>query len=165
MTEVLESKINHRSMGEYIATNSETSTTNSDCDLSQRTARSQSLGQGLAGYGDSHFSLFLRRVFMRALGYGEDALSRPMRQESPESSFWLTRRDCHLDGSNPMRFGTWNCSSLQKLAKAKPTWKQTKSASGTPSSLSGLIGRSTCRHWCTGPVLRRTMGSNLPCHR
>ena len=32
----------------------------------------------LTSYGDAHFSLFLRKVFIKALGYGEDALSRPI---------------------------------------------------------------------------------------
>jgi dihydroxy-acid dehydratase len=34
--------------------------------------------KGLTLYGDVHFSLFLRKVFMKALGYSEDALSRPI---------------------------------------------------------------------------------------
>lgn len=34
------------------------------------------LRQGLTSYGDAHFSLFLRKVFIKALGYTEDALSR-----------------------------------------------------------------------------------------
>lgn len=29
-------------------------------------------------YGDTHFSLFLRKVFIKAAGYGEDALARPL---------------------------------------------------------------------------------------
>ncbi|EIT82471.1 dihydroxyacid dehydratase/phosphogluconate dehydratase [Aspergillus oryzae 100-8] len=33
---------------------------------------------GLTSYGDAHFSLFLRKVFIKALGYSEDALSRPI---------------------------------------------------------------------------------------
>ncbi|KAL4986643.1 dihydroxy-acid/6-phosphogluconate dehydratase [Aspergillus falconensis] len=36
------------------------------------------LRQGLTSYGDAHFSLFLRKVFVKALGYSEDALSRPI---------------------------------------------------------------------------------------
>ncbi|KAK7186060.1 hypothetical protein DPSP01_000668 [Paraphaeosphaeria sporulosa] len=36
------------------------------------------LRQGLTSYGDAHFSLFLRKVFIKALGYSEDALSRPI---------------------------------------------------------------------------------------
>ncbi|CAG8919334.1 unnamed protein product [Penicillium salamii] len=39
---------------------------------------STGLRQGLTSYGDAHFSLFLRKVFIKALGYGEDALSRPI---------------------------------------------------------------------------------------
>lgn len=51
---------------------------NTDYDLSQPITSSAGLRQGLAGYGDPHFSLFLRKVFIKALGYGEDALSRPI---------------------------------------------------------------------------------------
>ncbi|KAK1071252.1 hypothetical protein LTR33_010482 [Friedmanniomyces endolithicus] len=36
------------------------------------------LRQGLTSYGDTHFSLFLRKVFIKAAGYGEDALARPI---------------------------------------------------------------------------------------
>ncbi|KAK1993633.1 dehydratase [Colletotrichum falcatum] len=36
------------------------------------------LRQGLTSYGDAHFSLFLRKAFIKALGYSEDALSRPV---------------------------------------------------------------------------------------
>lgn len=34
--------------------------------------------QGLPNYGDPHFALFLRKAFIKALGYSEDALSRPI---------------------------------------------------------------------------------------
>ncbi|TLD15225.1 hypothetical protein PspLS_10613 [Pyricularia sp. CBS 133598] len=36
------------------------------------------LRRGLPGYGDPHFALFLRKVFIKALGYSDDALSRPI---------------------------------------------------------------------------------------
>ncbi|KAF2027756.1 dihydroxy-acid dehydratase [Setomelanomma holmii] len=36
------------------------------------------LRQGLTSYGDPHFSLFLRKVFIKALGYTDDTLSRPI---------------------------------------------------------------------------------------
>ncbi|KAK4445912.1 putative dehydratase IlvD1 [Podospora aff. communis PSN243] len=36
------------------------------------------LRQKLPGYGDAHFSLFMRKLFIKALGYSEDALSRPI---------------------------------------------------------------------------------------
>lgn len=36
------------------------------------------LRQGLTTYGDPEFSLFLRRAFIRAAGYGDDALDRPI---------------------------------------------------------------------------------------
>jgi dihydroxy-acid dehydratase len=36
------------------------------------------LRKGLTAYGDPEFSLFLRKIFIKALGYGEDALERPI---------------------------------------------------------------------------------------
>jgi dihydroxy-acid dehydratase len=51
---------------------------NPDYDLEQPIASQTGLKQGLTAYGDAHFSLFLRKVFIKALGYGEDALSRPI---------------------------------------------------------------------------------------
>ena len=49
-----------------------------DYDLSTPITSKTGLRQGLASYGDSHFSLFLRKAFIKAAGYGEDALSRPI---------------------------------------------------------------------------------------
>ncbi|KAI0007632.1 dihydroxy-acid and 6-phosphogluconate dehydratase [Xylariaceae sp. FL0662B] len=51
---------------------------NRDYDLSRPIDSSQGMRQGLTSYGDTHFSLFLRKVFIKALGYSEDALSRPI---------------------------------------------------------------------------------------
>ncbi|KAI6900478.1 putative dihydroxy-acid dehydratase [Hortaea werneckii] len=48
-----------------------------DYDLNQSVSGT-GLRQGLTSYGDTHFSLFLRKVFIKAAGYGEDALSRPI---------------------------------------------------------------------------------------
>src|SRR5258708_11377834 len=36
------------------------------------------LRQGLATYGDAGFSLFLRKAFIKAAGYTDDALDRPI---------------------------------------------------------------------------------------
>ena len=36
------------------------------------------LRRGLAQYGDEAFSLFLRKAFIKALGYSDDALARPI---------------------------------------------------------------------------------------
>ncbi|KAI8677487.1 hypothetical protein LRP88_09487 [Fusarium phalaenopsidis] len=51
---------------------------NPDYDLDTPITSKVGLRQGLASYGDPHFSLFLRKVFIKALGYSEDALSRPI---------------------------------------------------------------------------------------
>ncbi|KAJ9295373.1 hypothetical protein DTO271G3_6196 [Paecilomyces variotii] len=47
-------------------------------DLSRPLKATSGLRQGLTSYGDAHFSLFLRKVFIKALGYSDDALSRPI---------------------------------------------------------------------------------------
>ena len=36
------------------------------------------MGRNLAGYGDADFSVFLRKAFIKALGYSDDALARPI---------------------------------------------------------------------------------------
>src|SRR5579864_6007311 len=36
------------------------------------------LRKGLASYGDAGFSLFLRKAFIKAMGYSNDALDRPI---------------------------------------------------------------------------------------
>src|SRR5436305_10620942 len=36
------------------------------------------LGRNLAHYGDANLSVFLRKAFIKALGYTDDALSRPV---------------------------------------------------------------------------------------
>ncbi|KAJ1325544.1 dihydroxy-acid dehydratase [Microdochium nivale] len=49
-----------------------------DYDLSRPLSSTYGLRQSLPGYGDPHFALFLRKAFIKALGYSEDALSRPI---------------------------------------------------------------------------------------
>jgi dihydroxy-acid dehydratase len=39
---------------------------------------SKGLRKGLTSYGDTGFSLFLRRAFIKAMGYSDDALDRPI---------------------------------------------------------------------------------------
>ncbi|KAL4947736.1 dihydroxy-acid/6-phosphogluconate dehydratase [Aspergillus filifer] len=53
---------------------------NEDYNLSKLIPTSEATGlrQSLTSYGDAHFSLFLRKVFIKALGYSESALSRPI---------------------------------------------------------------------------------------
>ena len=58
--------------------NGESSQQQSDYDLTTPITSQNGLRQGLASYGDAHFSLFLRKAFIKAAGYGEDALSRPI---------------------------------------------------------------------------------------
>ncbi|KAF5863994.1 hypothetical protein ETB97_008929 [Aspergillus alliaceus] len=52
--------------------------TNQDYNLQEPIGSTTGLRQGLTSYGDTHFSLFLRKVFIKALGYSEDALYRPI---------------------------------------------------------------------------------------
>lgn len=68
------------SMAQSISTthNEQDSNYNADYDLSTPLVAGTGLRSGLTSYGDAHFSLFIRKVFIKALGYGEDALSRPI---------------------------------------------------------------------------------------
>ncbi|KAL2218304.1 putative dihydroxy-acid dehydratase [Thermoascus aurantiacus ATCC 26904] len=56
----------------------ETNSPGADYDLSRAIQPAWGLRQGLTSYGDAHFSLFLRKAFIKALGYSDDALSRPI---------------------------------------------------------------------------------------
>ena len=38
----------------------------------------QGMKKGLTSYGDAEFSLFLRKAFIKAMGYSDDALTRPI---------------------------------------------------------------------------------------
>ncbi|RMZ91560.1 hypothetical protein DV736_g1216, partial [Chaetothyriales sp. CBS 134916] len=49
-----------------------------DYDLSKPITSQMGLRAGLTSYGDAHFSLFLRKVFIKALGYSDAALSSPI---------------------------------------------------------------------------------------
>jgi dihydroxy-acid dehydratase len=49
-----------------------------DYDLSNPIVTDHGLRRGLTSYGDQQFSLFLQKVFIKARGYGEGALSRPI---------------------------------------------------------------------------------------
>lgn len=49
-----------------------------DYDLSKPLATNTGLRSSLTSYGDQHFSLFLRKVFIKSLGYSDDALSLPI---------------------------------------------------------------------------------------
>ncbi|KAK3299710.1 dihydroxy-acid/6-phosphogluconate dehydratase [Chaetomium fimeti] len=54
-------------------------TTNPDYDLTTAIdPNGVGLRQKLTSYGDAHFSLFMRKLFIKAMGYSEDALSRPI---------------------------------------------------------------------------------------
>src|SRR2546423_5355507 len=43
-----------------------------------RSGKATGMRQGLATYGDAGFSLFLRKAFIKAGGYSDDALDRPI---------------------------------------------------------------------------------------
>ncbi|KAL2146329.1 hypothetical protein VTI28DRAFT_4354 [Corynascus sepedonium] len=58
---------------------SQTSGKNPDYDLTTAIdLNGVGLRQKLTSYGDAHFSLFMRKLFIKAMGYSEDALSRPI---------------------------------------------------------------------------------------
>ena len=49
------------------------STINDDYDLSKPITSTHGLRSGLTNYGDAHFSLFLRKVFIKGMGFDDDA--------------------------------------------------------------------------------------------
>ncbi len=76
------------------------------------------LRKGLASYGDPGFSLFLRKVFIKAMGYSDDALDRPIVGITNTYSDYnpchgnvpqiieAVKRGVMLSGSMPMVFPT-----------------------------------------------------------
>src|SRR3954471_2187591 len=44
----------------------------------KETTMTDGLRKGLTSYGDAGFSLFLRKAFIKAMGYSDDALNRPI---------------------------------------------------------------------------------------
>ncbi len=76
------------------------------------------LRKGLAAYGDAGFSLFLRRAFIKAMGFTDDALNRPIIGITDTYSDFnpchgnvpdlieATRRGVLLAGGLPMKFPT-----------------------------------------------------------
>ncbi|KAF7719243.1 Dihydroxy acid dehydratase [Penicillium ucsense] len=91
---------------------------NRDYDLTYPIASTSGLRQGLTSYGDAHFSLFLRKVFIKALGYSEDALSRPIVgiintfsgfnpcHANVPQLIEAAKRGVHLDGGLAVEFPT-----------------------------------------------------------
>jgi dihydroxy-acid dehydratase len=74
--------------------------------------------KGLTSYGDSEFSLFLRKAFIKAMGYSDDALDRPIVGIADTSSDFnpchgnapqlieAVKRGAMLAGAMPMVFPT-----------------------------------------------------------
>lgn len=66
-----------------------------DYDLAKPLSSTTGLRQSLSSYGDTHFSLFLRKAFIKALGYSDEALSRPIVGIVNTSSGF---NPCHANG-------------------------------------------------------------------
>ncbi len=81
-------------------------------------AAPRGMRKGLTSYGDDGFSLFLRRAFIKAMGYSDDALSRPIVGIVDTSSAYnachgnvpqlveAAKRGVMLAGGLPMAFPT-----------------------------------------------------------
>ncbi|KAJ4504337.1 hypothetical protein HRR83_009499 [Exophiala dermatitidis] len=72
------SDVEGRDRGEDNDPKQQLSTIQADYDLSTPITSTTGLRSGLTSYGDAHFSLFLRKVFIKALGYSDSALSLPI---------------------------------------------------------------------------------------
>ena len=54
---------------------------------------SKGMKKGLTSYGDSGFSLFLRKAFIKGAGYTDDALDRPIVGIANTATSWLFTRE------------------------------------------------------------------------
>src|SRR5208282_5952487 len=90
---------------------------------------SSGLRKGLTSYGDAGFSAFLRKAFIKAAGYSDDALDRPIIGITDTASDFnpchgnapqlieAVRRGVKLAGGLPMNFPTTSV----RAALAHPT--------------------------------------------
>ena len=76
---------------------------------------SKGMRKGLATYGDPGFSLFLRKAFIKAMGYTDDALDRPIVGITNTFSDF---NPCH--GNVPRLIEP--CSASQPPSASTPTW-------------------------------------------
>jgi dihydroxy-acid dehydratase len=86
--------------------------------MGKDTPMATGLRKGLTSYGDDGFSLFLRRAFIKAMGYSDDALARPIVGIVDTSSAYnachanvpqlleAVKRGVMLAGGMPMSFPT-----------------------------------------------------------
>ncbi|KAJ5736218.1 dihydroxy-acid dehydratase [Penicillium malachiteum] len=90
----------------------------SDYDLDKPIEAKVGLRQGLTSYGDAHFSLFLRKVFIKALGYSEESIEKPIIgivntfsgfnpcHANVPQLIEAVKRGVHLDGGLAVEFPT-----------------------------------------------------------
>jgi dihydroxy-acid dehydratase len=106
------------------------------------------LRRGLSSYGDPEFSLYLRKAFIKAAGYGDDALERPIVGVADTSSDFnpchgnapalveAVRRGVHLHGGLAMRFPT--ISLHESFAHPTSMYLRNLMAMDTEEMLRGL---------------------------
>src|ERR1700759_3788880 len=88
------------------------------------------LRKGLASYGDPVFSLFLRKVFIKAMGYSDDALNRPI---VGITNTYSDYNPCH--GNTPQIIEAWQLGVMRSDPKPMvlPTISIAESCSHPPS--------------------------------
>ncbi|KAK6853192.1 dihydroxy-acid/6-phosphogluconate dehydratase [Apiospora arundinis] len=113
----------------------------SDYDLAKPLSSTTGLRQNLSSYGDTHFSLFLRKAFIKALGYSEDALSRPIVGIVNTSSGF---NPCHANGPQLLEAAKRGVNLAGGLAVDFPTISLHESfASPTSMFLRNLMSMDT----------------------
>ena len=75
------------------------------------------LRKGLTSYGDAGFSLFLRKAFIKAMGYSDDALDRPIVGIANTSSDY---NPCHGNVPRPDRGGQARRDAVRRAADGIP---------------------------------------------
>ncbi|KAK8106017.1 dihydroxy-acid/6-phosphogluconate dehydratase [Apiospora kogelbergensis] len=120
---------------------SPTKAVTSDYDLAEPLSSTTGLRQNLSSYGDAHFSLFLRKAFIKALGYSEDALSRPIVGIVNTSSGF---NPCHANGPQLLEAAKRGVNLAGGLAVDFPTISLHESfASPTSMFLRNLMSMDT----------------------
>ena len=115
---------------------------------------SKGLKQGLTSYGDNDFSLFLRKAFIKAMGYSDDALSRPIVGITNTYSDFnpchgnvpalieAVKRGAMLAGAMPMVFPT--ISIHESFAYPTSMFLRNLMAMDTEEMIRALAGRLGC---------------------
>ncbi|KAJ5728380.1 dihydroxy-acid/6-phosphogluconate dehydratase [Penicillium malachiteum] len=139
---------------------------NSDYDLDKPIEAKVGLRQGLTSYGDAHFSLFLRKVFIKALGYSEKSLEKPIIgivntfsgfnpcHANVPQLIEAVKRGVHLNGGLAVEFPTISIHESFSSPTSMYLRNLTRCDKTTVAQLmGGLSANKPILHLVTGPMM------------